>query len=93
MHFSGSGAMAAMVTKVGVVAQKNGFDPPRKRQSANTGQTTWTPLPGWVRSYAVSCSRSSSREVRIRVPLFLESILVGEPSPQEETVKGHYWGT
>ena len=44
--------------------------------------------------------RSSSREVRlrrvrevglVRVPFFLSSILVGEPSP-EKRVKGHYMG-
>ena len=28
-------------------------------------------------------SRSSSREVRVWVPLFLKSILVGEPSPKK----------
>ena len=35
--------------------------------------------------------RSSSREVRKRVPSFLWSILVGEPSPKKR-VKGHLWG-
>ena len=44
----------------------------------------------------VHLAGSSSGEVRIRVPtgtnLFL-SILVGEPSPKKETVKGHYRGT
>ena len=39
-------------------------------------------------------SRSSSREVRIRVPTFFwTSILAGEPSPKKDTVKGQYWGT
>ena len=35
----------------------------------------------------VSNTRSSSGEVRIQVPFFLQSILVGEPSPKKETVK------
>ena len=40
-------------------------------------------------------TRSSSREVRIRVPTFFRtSILVGEPSePKIVDEKGHYWGT
>ena len=37
-------------------------------------------------------TRSSRREVRIRVP-FLKSILVGEPSQTKKLVKGLYWGT
>ena len=37
-----------------------------------------------------SLARSSSRELRIRVPFFPWSILVGGPSPKR--VKGHYWG-
>ena len=39
----------------------------------------------------LSNSRSSSREVRIRVPTFCCS-LVGEPSRKKETVKGHLAG-
>ena len=30
---------------------------------------------------------SSSREIRIRVPFFLQSMLVGEPSPQKRNGK------
>ena len=37
-------------------------------------------------------ARSSSREVGIRAPFFLLSILVGEPSHKKETVKGHLAG-
>ena len=33
-------------------------------------------------------ARSSNREVRIRVPFFLYTIVVGEPSPKKETVQG-----
>ena len=34
---------------------------------------------------------SSSREVRIRVPFFLQSILVGEPSPQKKGKRAPSW--
>ena len=42
-----------------------------------------------------SLPRSSSREVRIRAPFFLQPILVGEPSPKKGTVKvgANRWGT
>ena len=36
---------------------------------------------------SLSITRSSSREVRIRVPFFLWSILAGEPSPQKRGSK------
>ena len=39
----------------------------------------------------VKTPRSSSREVRIRVPFFLHSNLISKPPPKK--VKGHYWGT
>ena len=38
-------------------------------------------------------SGSSRRELRIRVPFFLLSMLAGEPSPKKETETGHHWGT
>ena len=36
-----------------------------------------------------------NQEVRIsiRVPIFLQSTLVGDTSPKKEKVKGRYWGT
>ena len=39
---------------------------------------------------AKNMSRSSSREVRIRVAFLLWSMLVGEPSPKKERLKRHY---
>ena len=38
-------------------------------------------------------SRSSSGEVRIRVPFSLYSVSIGEPSSKKGGDKGHYWGT
>ena len=43
----------------------------------------------WTHTHTHTHTRSSSREVRIRGPFVLQSIVVGEPSPQQR-VKGHY---
>ena len=61
------------------------------------GRKSWTPSNYGMNSCLPEplCSwpRSSSREFKIRVPFFLSSILVGEPSqPKKLGEKGH-WGT
>ena len=48
---------------------------------------------GCAKVLGTSLARSSSREVRVRVPaFFLQSVLVGDPSPKKVDREGHYWG-
>ena len=71
-------------------------DPPLLRQPKSSGWGLWVLEP--THFEAIHCMRlpprntvsprSSSRDARTRVPLFQQSILVGEPSqPKKETVK------
>ena len=55
-----------------------------------TGLMHWPTLP---KCQMRTLTRSSSREVRARVPFCLQSILGGEPSPKQKGQKGHYCGT
>ena len=60
-----------------------------RRLHASRGQNSASLACGHGPTEKEAVSRSSSSEVRIRVPFFLWSILVGGTLPQKR-VKGHY---